>query len=289
MCIVAMSMNTRLVDRMRMVLGGLAKFDSWLGVDMDAIITLGESGGGRLDINSLRTVVGMYVGARNVGEINVIEKTFYVTINPSDCGDNVSAQFGGFVDEDQVINVGTNGIKETVHVKRDMVLYLYRTGRFILLVYISDFSKLVELLVQLWPGGLPSKRRLTYLTKEPILWHGKKNDLVRDWGADIFLRYRVYMEVSQFENIFCDYENLQDIDDSRKRTVKETVLMIFDIYNLKFTVLSCIDLINSLLGKLVVDRSKLTVQESRDLIDRLNLVSEQRARRWGTWGVNKTY
>jgi len=97
------------------------------------------------------------------------------------------------------------------------------------------------------------------------------------------------MEVSQFENIFCDYENLQDIDDSRKRTVKETVLMIFDIYNLKFTVLSCIDLINSLLGKLVVDRSKLTVQESRDLIDRLNLVSEQRARRWGTWGVNKTY
>ena len=288
MCIVAMSMNTRLVDRMRMVLGGLAKFDSWLGVDMDAIITLGESGGGRLDINSLRTVVGMYVGATNVGEIDWKYETFSVTEKIADYGDTVFATFYGAIDRPEVIEFGP-GRQERTNFVRNAGLCLESSGDRIVSIAIRDFGDLIELLVQLWPGGLPSKRRLTYLTKEPILWHGKKNDLVRDWGADIFLRYRVYMEVSQFENIFCDYENLQDIDDSRKRTVKETVLMIFDIYNLKFTVLSCIDLINSLLGKLVVDRSKLTVQESRDLIDRLNLVSEQRARRWGTWGVNKTY
>jgi len=288
MCIVAMSMNTRLVDRMRMVLGGLAKFDSWLGVDMDAIITLGESGGGRLDINSLRTVVGMYVGATNVGEIDWKYETFSVTEKIADYGDTVFATFYGAIDRPEVIEFGA-GRQERTNFVRNAGLRLESSGNGIVSIAIRDFGDLIELLVQLWPGGLPSKRRLTYLTKEPILWHGKKNDLVRDWGADIFLRYRVYMEVSQFENIFCDYENLQDIDDSRKRTVKETVLMIFDIYNLKFTVLSCIDLINSLLGKLVVDRSKLTVQESRDLTDRLNLVSEQRARRWGTWGVNKTY
>jgi len=288
MCIVAMSMNTRLVDRMRMVLGGLAKFDSWLGVDMDAIITLGESGGGRLDINSLRTVVGMYVGATNVGEIDWKYETFSVTEKIADYGDTVFATFYGAIDRPEVIEFGA-GRQERTNFVRNAGLRLESSGNGIVSIAIRDFGDLIELLVQLWPGGLPSKRRLTYLTKEPILWHGKKNDLVRDWGANIFLRYRVYMEVSQFENIFCDYENLQDIDDSRKRTVKETVLMIFDIYNLKFTVLSCIDLINSLLGKLVVDRSKLTVQESRDLTDRLNLVSEQRARRWGTWGVNKTY
>jgi len=288
MCIVAMSMNTRLVDRMRMVLGGLAKFDSWLGVDMDAIITLGESGGGRLDINSLRTVVGMYVGATNVGEIDWKYETFSVTEKIADYGDTVFATFYGAIDRPEVIEFGA-GRQERTNFVRNAGLRLESSGNGIVSIAIRDFGDLIELLVQLWPGGLPSKRRLTYLTKEPILWHGKKNDLVRDWGANIFLRYRVYMEVSQFENIFCDYENLQDIDESRKRTVKETVLMIFDIYNLKFTVLSCIDLINSLLGKLVVDRSKLTVQESRDLIDRLNLVSEQRARRWGTWGVNKTY
>ena len=288
MCIVAMSMNTRLVDRMRMVLGGLAKFDSWLGVDMDAIITLGESGGGRLDINSLRTVVGMYVGATNVGEIDWKYETFSVTEKIADYGDTVFATFYGAIDRPEVIEFGP-GRQERTNFVRNAGLCLESSGNRIVSIAICDFGDLIELLVQLWPGGLPSKRRLTYLTKEPILWHGKKNDLVRDWGADIFLRYRVYMEVSQFENIFCDYENLQDIDESRKRTVKETVLMIFDIYNLKFTVLSCIDLINSLLGKLVVDRSKLTVQESRDLTDRLNLVSEQRARRWGTWGVNKTY
>ena len=288
MCIVAMSMNTRLVDRMRMVLGGLAKFDSWLGVDMDAIITLGESGGGRLDINSLRTVVGMYVGATNVGEIDWKYETFSVTEKIADYGDTVFATFYGAIDRPEVIEFGA-GRQERINFVRNAGLRLESSGNGIVSIAIRDFGDLIELLVQLWPGGVPSKRRLTYLTKEPILWHGKKNDLVRDWGANIFLRYRVYMEVSQFENIFCDYENLQDIDESRKRTVKETVLMIFDIYNLKFTVLSCIDLINSLLGKLVVDRSKLTVQESRDLIDRLNLVSEQRARRWGTWGVNKTY
>ena len=288
MCIVAMSMNTRLVDRMRMVLGGLAKFDSWLGVDMDAIITLGESGGGILDINSLRTVVGMYVGATNVGEIDRKYETFSVTEKIADYGDTVFATFYGAIDRPEVIEFGA-GRQERTNFVRNAGLCLESSGNRIVSIAICDFGDLIELLVQLWPGGLPSKRRLTYLTKEPILWHGKKNDLVRDWGANIFLRYRVYMEVSQFENIFCDYENLQDIDDSRKRTVKETVLMIFDIYNLKFTVLSCIDLINSLLGKLVVDRSKLTVQESRDLTDRLNLVSEQRARRWGTWGVNKTY
>ena len=288
MCIVAMSMNTRLVDRMRMVLGGLAKFDSWLGVDMDAIITFGESGGGRLDINSLRTVVGMYVGATNVGEIDWKYETFSVTEKIADYGDTVFATFYGAIDRPEVIEFGA-GRQERTNFVRNAGLRLESSGNGIVSIAIRDFGDLIELLVQLWPGGLPSKRRLTYLTKEPILWHGKKNDLVRDWGANIFLRYRVYMEVSQFENIFCDYENLQDIDESRKRTVKETVLMIFDIYNLKFTVLSCIDLINSLLGKLVVDRSKLTVQESRDLTDRLNLVSEQRARRWGTWGVNKTY
>jgi len=288
MCIVAMSMNTRLVDRMRMVLGGLAKFDSWLGVDMDAIITLGESGGGRLDINSLRTVVDMYVGATNVGEIDWKYETFSVTEKIADYGDTVFATFYGAIDRPEVIEFGA-GRQERTNFVRNAGLRLESSGNGIVSIAIRDFGDLIELLVQLWPGGLPSKRRLTYLTKEPILWHGKKNDLVRDWGANIFLRYRVYMEVSQFENIFCDYENLQDIDESRKRTVKETVLMIFDIYNLKFTVLSCIDLINSLLGKLVVDRSKLTVQESRDLTDRLNLVSEQRARRWGTWGVNKTY
>jgi len=288
MCIVAMSMNTRLVDRMRMVLGGLAKFDSWLGVDMDAIITLGESGGGRLDINSLRTVVGMYVGATNVGEIDWKYETFSVTEKIADYGDTVFATFYGAIDRPEVIEFGA-GRQERTNFVRNAGLRLESSGNGIVSIAIRDFGDLIELLVQLWPGGLPSKRRLTYLTKEPILWHGKKNDLVRDWGANIFLRYRVYMEVSQFENIFCDYENLQDIDESRKRTVKETVLMIFDNYNLRYTALSCIDLINSLLGKLVVDRSKLTVQESRDLIDRLNLVSEQRARRWGTWGVNKTY
>jgi len=288
MCIVAMSMNTRLVDRMRMVLGGLAKFDSWLGVDMDAIITLGESGGGRLDINSLRTVVGMYVGATNVGEIDWKYETFSVTEKIADYGDTVFATFYGAIDRPEVIEFGA-GRQERTNFVRNAGLRLESSGNGIVSIAIRDFGDLIELLVQLWPGGLPSKRRLTYLTKEPILWHGKKNDLVRDWGDNIFLRYRVYMEVSQFENIFCDYENLQDIDESRKRTVKETVLMIFDIYNLGCTVLSCIDLINSLLGKLVVDRSKLTVQESRDLTDRLNLVSEQRARRWGTWGVNKTY
>lgn len=288
MCIVAMSMNTRLVDRMRMVLGGLAKFDSWLGVDMDAIITLGESGGGRLDINSLRTVVGMYVGATNVGEIDWKYETFSVTEKIADYGDTVFATFYGAIDRPEVIEFGA-GRQERTNFVRNAGLCLESSGDRIVSIAIRDFGDLIELLVQLWPGGLPSKRRLTYLTKEPILWHGKKNDLVRDWGANIFLRYRVYMEVSQFENIFCDYENLQDIDESRKRTVKETVLMIFDNYNLRYTALSCIDLINSLLGKLVVDRSKLTVQESRDLIDRLNLVSEQRARRWGTWGVNKTY
>jgi len=288
MCIVAMSMNTRLVDRMRMVLGGLAKFDSWLGVDMDAIITLGESGGGRLDINSLRTVVGMYVGATNVGEIDWKYETFSVTEKIADYGDTVFATFYGAIDRPEVIEFGA-GRQERINFVRNAGLRLEISGNGIVSIAIRDFGDLIELLVQLWPGGLPSKRRLTYLTKEPILWHGKKNDLVRDWGANIFLRYRVYMEVSQFENIFCDYENLQDIDESRKRTVKETVLMIFDNYNLRYTALSCIDLINSLLGKLVVDRSKLTVQESRDLTDRLNLVSEQRARRWGTWGVNKTY
>jgi len=288
MCIVAMSMNTRLVDRMRMVLGGLAKFDSWLGVDMDAIITLGESGGGRLDINSLRTVVGMYVGATNVGEIDWKYETFSVTEKIADYGDTVFATFYGAIDRPEVIEFGA-GRQERTNFVRNAGLRLESSGNGIVSIAIRDFGDLIELLVQLWPGGLPSKRRLTYLTKEPILWHGKKNDLVRDWGDNIFLRYRVYMEVSQFENIFCDYENLQDIDESRKRTVKETVLMIFDNYNLRYTALSCIDLINSLLGKLVVDRSKLTVQESRDLIDRLNLVSEQRARRWGTWGVNKTY
>ena len=288
MCIVAMSMNTRLVDRMRMVLGGLAKFDSWLGVDMDAIITLGESGGGRLDINSLRTVVGMYVGATNVGEIDRKYETFSVTEKIADYGDTVFATFYGAIDRPEVIEFGA-GRQERTNFVRNAGLRLESSGNGIVSIAIRDFGDLIELLVQLWPGGLPSKRRLTYLTKEPILWHGKKNDLVRDWGANIFLRYRVYMEVSQFENIFCDYENLQDIDESRKRTVKETVLMIFDNYNLRYTALSCIDLINSLLGKLVVDRSKLTVQESRDLTDRLNLVSEQRARRWGTWGVNKTY
>jgi len=288
MCIVAMSMNTRLVDRMRMVLGGLAKFDSWLGVDMDAIITLGESGGGRLDINSLRTVVGMYVGATNVGEIDWKYETFSVTEKIADYGDTVFATFYGAIDRPEVIEFGA-GRQERTNFVRNAGLRLESSGNGIVSIAIRDFGDLIELLVQLWPGGLPSKRRLTYLTKEPILWHGKKNDLVRDWGANIFLRYRVYMEVSQFENIFCDYENLQDIDESRKRTVKETVLMIFDNYNLRYTALSCIDLINSLLGKLVVDRSKLTVQESRDLTDRLNLVSEQRARRWGTWGVNKTY
>jgi len=288
MCIVAMSMNTRLVDRMRMVLGGLAKFDSWLGVDMDAIITLGESGGGRLDINSLRTVVGMYVGATNVGEIDWKYETFSVTEKIADYGDTVFATFYGAIDRPEVIEFGA-GRQERTNFVRNAGLCLESSGDRIVSIAIRDFGDLIELLVQLWPGGLPSKRRLTYLTKEPILWHGKKNDLVRDWGDNIFLRYRVYMEVSQFENIFCDYENLQDIDESRKRTVKETVLMIFDNYNLRYTALSCIDLINSLLGKLVVDRSKLTVQESRDLTDRLNLVSEQRARRWGTWGVNKTY
>jgi len=288
MCIVAMSMNTRLVDRMRMVLGGLAKFDSWLGVDMDAIITFGESGGGRLDINSLRTVVGMYVGATNVGEIDWKYETFSVTEKIADYGDTVFATFYGAIDRPEVIEFGA-GRQERTNFVRNAGLCLESSGDRIVSIAIRDFGDLIELLVQLWPGGLPSKRRLTYLTKEPILWHGKKNDLVRDWGDNIFLRYRVYMEVSQFENIFCDYENLQDIDESRKRTVKETVLMIFDNYNLRYTALSCIDLINSLLGKLVVDRSKLTVQESRDLIDRLNLVSEQRARRWGTWGVNKTY
>jgi len=288
MCIVAMSMNTRLVDRMRMVLGGLAKFDSWLGVDMDAIITLGESGGGRLDINSLRTVVGMYVGATNVGEIDWKYETFSVTEKIADYGDTVFATFYGAIDRPEVIEFGA-GRQERTNFVRNAGLRLESSGNGIVSIAIRDFGDLIELLVQLWPGGLPSKRRLTYLTKEPILWHGKKNDLVRDWGDNIFLRYRVYMEVSQFENIFCDYENLQDIDESRKRTVKETVLMIFDNYNLRYTALSCIDLINSLLGKLVVDRSKLTVQESRDLTDRLNLVSEQRARRWGTWGVNKTY
>jgi len=279
-------MNTGLLDQMRMVLGGLAKFDSWLGVEMDAIIKLGKSGGGRLDVDSLRHVVGMYVGARNVGEINVIEKTFYVTINPSDCGDNVSAQFGGFVDEDQVINVGTNGIKETVHVKRDMVLYLYRTGRFILLVYISDFSKLVELLVQLWPGMLQDRgQTLKYLTMEPILWYGDKKFFLGDWNNNLYLRYRVYMEVSQFMNIFCEFENLPDINNETKTKVVETVLMMFTIYDS----LKCVDLINILLGKLLVDRSKLTEQESRDLSDRLKFVSEQRTRRWGTWGNNKQY
>jgi len=279
-------MNTGLLDQMRMVLGGLAKFDSWLGVEMDAIIKLGKSGGGRLDVDSLRHVVGMYVGARNVGEINVIEKTFYVTINPSDCGDNVSAQFGGFVDEDQVINVGTNGIKETVHVKRDMVLYLYRTGRFILLVYISDFSKLVELLVQLWPGMLQDRgQTLKYLTMEPILWYGDKRSFLGDWNNNLYLRYRVYMEVSQFMNIFCEFENLPDINNETKTKVVETVLMMFTIYDS----LKCVDLINILLGKLLVDRSKLTEQESRDLSDRLKFVSEQRTRRWGTWGNNKQY
>jgi len=281
-------MNTRLVDRMRMVLGGLAKFDSWLGVDMDAIITFGESGGGRLDINSLRTVVGMYVGATNVGEIDWKYETFSVTEKIADYGDTVFATFYGAIDRPEVIEFGA-GRQERTNFVRNAGLRLESSGNGIVSIAIRDFGDLIELLVQLWPGGLPSKRRLTYLTKEPILWHGKKNDLVRDWGDNIFLRYRVYMEVSQFENIFCDYENLQDIDESRKRTVKETVLMIFDNYNLRYTALSCIDLINSLLGKLVVDRSKLTVQESRDLIDRLNLVSEQRARRWGTWGVNKTY
>ena len=281
-------MNTGLLDQMRMVLGGLAKFDSWLGVEMDAIIKLGESGGGRLDVDFLRTVVGMYVGAQNVGEINRRYETFSVTEKIADYGNTVFATFYGAVDRPEVIEFGLGG-QERINFVRNAGLRLEISGNGIVSIAIRDFGDLIELLVQLWPGGLPSKRRLTYLTKEPILWHGKKNDLVRDWGANIFLRYRVYMEVSQFENIFCDYENLQDIDESRKRTVKETVLMIFDIYNLKFTVLSCIDLINSLLGKLVVDRSKLTVQESRDLTDRLNLVSEQRARRWGTWGVNKTY
>jgi len=255
---------------------------------MDAIITFGESGGGRLDINSLRTVVGMYVGATNVGEIDWKYETFSVTEKIADYGDTVFATFYGAIDRPEVIEFGA-GRQERTNFVRNAGLRLESSGNGIVSIAIRDFGDLIELLVQLWPGGLPSKRRLTYLTKEPILWHGKKNDLVRDWGANIFLRYRVYMEVSQFENIFCDYENLQDIDESRKRTVKETVLMIFDNYNLRYTALSCIDLINSLLGKLVVDRSKLTVQESRDLTDRLNLVSEQRARRWGTWGVNKTY
>jgi len=184
MCIVAMSMNTRLVDRMRMVLGGLAKFDSWLGVDMDAIITLGESGGGRLDINSLRTVVGMYVGATNVGEIDWKYETFSVTEKIADYGDTVFATFYGAIDRPEVIEFGA-GRQERTNFVRNAGLRLESSGNGIVSIAIRDFGDLIELLVQLWPGGLPSKRRLTYLTKEPILWHGKKM-ILSETGELIF-------------------------------------------------------------------------------------------------------
>ena len=184
MCIVAMSMNTRLVDRMRMVLGGLAKFDSWLGVDMDAIITLGESGGGRLDINSLRTVVGMYVGATNVGAIDWKYETFSVTEKIADYGDTVFATFYGAIDRPEVIEFGLGG-QEGINFVRNAGLCLESSGDRIVSIAIRDFGDLIELLVQLWPGGLPSKRRLTYLTKEPILWHGKKM-ILSETGEIIF-------------------------------------------------------------------------------------------------------
>jgi len=177
-------MNTGLLDQMRMVLGGLAKFDSWLGVEMDAIIKLGESGGGRLDVDFLRTVVGMYVGAQNVGEINRRYETFSVTEKIADYGNTVFATFYGAVDRPEVIEFGLGG-QEGINFVRNAGLCLESSGDRIVSIAIRDFGDLIELLVQLWPGGLPSKRRLTYLTKEPILWHGKKM-ILSETGELIF-------------------------------------------------------------------------------------------------------